>query len=134
MESLLRVTDAAGIQLALGAVFYTFGSISDLDKEHFIRLESQFDLFLQQSFGYHDECNTHYDRGMQQLRSLELSLQTSKTNIMQTNSDRRSLLVTHDEESDEPTEAGHVCRARVLQHGDHLLQRHCQLHRHVSKQ
>ena len=82
LESLLRAADAIGIQRALGAGFYASGGMSDVERQYFIRLESQFQLFLQQSFIYDAQFRTRYDEGIQRLRVLESAMNNGKRTVM----------------------------------------------------
>ena len=55
LESVLRATDAYGLQRAIGAAFFASGgNLSDENQEFFIRLESLVESFLAQSFRYLD--------------------------------------------------------------------------------
>ena len=82
-DSILRASDACGIQRALGGVFFSMGGLSDEYILHFIRLDDGLDLFLKQCFRYNRLVNAMYLSGFAEMESVMLSMASIKSRIMQ---------------------------------------------------
>ena len=82
-DSILRASDACGIQRALGGVFFSMGGLSDEYILHFIRLDDGLDLFMKQCFRYNRLVKAMYLSGYAEMESVMLSLASIKSRIMQ---------------------------------------------------